>query len=253
MRDQIHETPDMILNSYRFGAAAAGISEPLHWWDLDDDGWADDGNGTPMPLVETGTPNISSGGGPNGQDVLNLTGGGSQYLSSNGNKVWDGETQNFSVSCWAKAAVIASTGNWIVSWREGGIDRLTQIIFSNSSGKFGSLIGDEDDNFDTVASITSHNTTNWFHIVSSWDGTDLKIYVNGGAAESTETPVPMGVLPTAAIPFKIGDASWSPFETTSHDGRIGMVGIWDSALTQAEVDHLYNSGNGRQYADLTIL
>jgi len=52
----------------------------------------------------------------------------------------------------------------------------------------------------------------------------------------------------------IDDANWVGAEDEAvgfFDGRIDEVGIWGRALTNSEVEHLYNAGTGVSYGDLT--
>ena len=87
----------------------------------------------------------------------------------------------------------------------------------------------------TDATFTS--TTEWYHIVSTYDGsranTGLKIYVNGSEAASTGANSMNAGAWTNNADFKVG-------RTT--DGHIDEVSVYDSELSATDVATIYNSG-----------
>jgi len=258
MRDQLLETPDiMIINPYRFGTAAAGISEPLHWWDLNNvtagQGLLDKGSGSWSNLTNNGAI-TSAGTGPNGQDVIDipLTG----YLDRS-DVAWDGVGNSSSVSAWVKASTLGSSGGYVLSWRgaNAAVVRLLNLAITNDTTDF-ARAGVYDDNslaLLTGAIGTSPIDSLWRHMVFTFEGETISVYVDGELKDSA-TNVAFTNIESGTAPFAIGAAGWAKDNaSTDYQGLMMSPAIWDVALTQAEVDHLYNSGNGRQYGDLTIL
>ena len=88
------------------------------------------------------------------------------------------------------------------------------------------------------ASSTGVSDDEWHHIVGMWNGLHLKLFVDG---------IEVGT-PTAWTyaqeynggEFKIGKRSTG----LNFVGSIDEVGVWNRALTSAEVIELYNSGAG---------
>jgi hypothetical protein len=75
----------------------------------------------------------------------------------------------------------------------------------------------------------------------------VNVCANDGAVASTSTS---GQAPvTGASDFNIGRRQAGDFYT---DGLIDQVGIWKRKLTSDEITYLYNSGNGRSYADFAV-
>lgn len=69
----------------------------------------------------------------------------------------------------------------------------------------------------------------WSHIAGTYDGTALRLYVNGTLAASTNIS---GSIATSTGPLRIGGNSlWGEFFA----GRIDEVRIYDRALTQTEI------------------
>ena len=89
------------------------------------------------------------------------------------------------------------------------------------------------------------NTTTWYFIAGGWDGTNVKISVNGGAYVTTPFAGP--VNPNGNIHFTIG------LEIGSGGGWLGQideVAVWigRNDLTISDVQQLYNNGAGLPYS-----
>ena len=96
-----------------------------------------------------------------------------------------------------------------------------------------------------VATIETFNTSTWYNVVISYDGSKsssgVKIYING--IEATYNIVSDNFTGNSSNSgtFKIGYT----FGYTS--GIIDEFAIWNRELTASEVTQLYNSGAGLQY------
>jgi len=78
---------------------------------------------------------------------------------------------------------------------------------------------------------------NWHHLAGTYDGTIMKLYINGQLSGSFNPP--SGPIDDCANgSFNIG-RGWVNFDFFS--GIIDDIGIWDRALTQQEITNLYNS------------
>ncbi len=107
-------------------------------------------------------------------------------------------------------------------------------------------------------SSTSIALNTWYHVVAVINSGDIELYINGVADGSN--PVQGSGL-DSNLSFSngrvtIGNARlWQTAYVTSRwfRGKIDEAGIWDRPLTSAEVQALYNKGNGLQYPfDLVI-
>jgi hypothetical protein len=93
------------------------------------------------------------------------------------------------------------------------------------------------------ATATWHFVVGWHDAVAN----TVNVCANDGAVASTSTS---GQAPvTGASDFNIGRRQAGDFYT---DGLIDQVGIWKRKLTSDEITYLYNSGNGRSYADFAV-
>ena len=76
----------------------------------------------------------------------------------------------------------------------------------------------------------------WYHVVATWDGTTIKLYVNGGAETTASKSGTMSATTNARLGKNAySDAYWL-------NGAITEVSIWAAALSLAEVQELYNDG-----------
>jgi len=92
-----------------------------------------------------------------------------------------------------------------------------------------------------TASTTALTSGSWFHIVGTWDSSEIKIYVNG-TLEGTNSSVSAS---TTAGNLTIGSDTVNT--ARRFDGVIDEVGFWSKVLTSTEVSDLYNSGAGIPY------
>lgn len=79
----------------------------------------------------------------------------------------------------------------------------------------------------------------WSLITSTYDGTNMKVYVNGSLLLSQPTTTKINTLGTSGISIgvsKQANGIWHYF-----DGKIDDVGIWDRALTAEEIKFLYDN------------
>jgi len=83
---------------------------------------------------------------------------------------------------------------------------------------------------------------NWHHIVGTFDGTYARIYLDS-TLEMTSSAWPYSIAANSNT-FSIGSD-----ETTQYyySGYLDEVGLWSRAITQTEVNKLYNSGAGKTY------
>jgi hypothetical protein len=95
--------------------------------------------------------------------------------------------------------------------------------------------------FTSVDSTTTINdTTSWYFVAAGWDGTNIKISVNGGpyTTVSFTGPVFSGTGAEFCLSSENGSQQWN--------GDIDEVAVWigRNDLTISEVQQLYNNGNG---------
>ncbi|MBT7610707.1 MAG: DUF1592 domain-containing protein [Bacteriovoracaceae bacterium] len=115
---------------------------------------------------------------------------------------------------------------WMVSTIRSGID--TRLRFRLKTGGSTSTL---------IASSGNINTGSWNHFAATYDGSSMKLYLNGSEVGNLSKS---GVLSSSSsIPASIGR---NPSNGQYFDGRMEEVAILSKALTLAEIIGLKDSG-----------
>ena len=92
-----------------------------------------------------------------------------------------------------------------------------------------------------VRSTTQPQINTWYHVVGTYDGILLRIYINGTLENTLPASWP---LITSTSPLSIGKRS--NLNDRYFNGNIDEVAIWNRPLSSQEIQVLYNSGNGNR-------
>ena len=246
----------MIINPYRFSGAAA-VPAPLAWFDLDDSGtWSNDGTSSAISLVAIGTPTTTTSTvGSTNRTVCNLDRGDRfQDLTA----AWDGANNDqMSVSIWFKYDTLPANSLYLMDWRDvAGDDIFYLLLASTSYDTVGGQIFDDGGANSVVfyQDIADNDTTNdiWYHSCFRFSNGTANHYMNN-VLQNTATNVSMGDFDLDSSSFYISGLHSNPSSPAGqHDGLIGMIGIFDEDIGEDGVDHLWNGGDGRNFADLDI-
>lgn len=99
--------------------------------------------------------------------------------------------------------------------------------------------GINDVNVDGATTLTSDGTT-WYHVVGVFRaGSDMEVYVNGVSDGVNSTSIPASInSSTGAFTLGVQSLVAGPFDL--YDGLLQDVIIWNVALSDANVDALYD-------------
>lgn len=113
------------------------------------------------------------------------------------------------------------------------------LFYDNNSDDFGFNFTDGAGSFVVVNGTTSPSINTWYHVVTHWDGSDLRLFVNGsqeGSVSANSTSNDTGTV------FGIGSQDGG---REYLNGKIAPVRFWNGrALTSTEISTLYNNGSG---------
>jgi len=79
------------------------------------------------------------------------------------------------------------------------------------------------------------STGQWYHLVGTWNGSTVTLYVDGVAQSTTASASTIGY--NTALPATIGKYTSNYF-----NGLIDEVALFDSALSASNITSIYNSG-----------
>ena len=85
--------------------------------------------------------------------------------------------------------------------------------------------------------VPNNNINQWYNIIATYDGSIIKCFINGICMDSTNVS---GSLQTSTIPLRFGRRGGGPSFDCWLTGFIDDIGIWNRALTQAEITAVYN-------------
>ena len=133
-------------------------------------------------------------------------------------------TTGMTLEAWVKPT--SNVGWRTVLMKERGTDLLYALYSSNGSKP-------RTENFTTVENTAAGTTAlplnAWSHLASTYDGTNLRFYVNGALVTTKATT---GAMPNTANPLRIGgNAVWGEYFA----GLIDEVRVYNRALTEAEL------------------
>ena len=156
-------------------------------------------------------------------DVLDLT----TFTASLWLKADNAPSTSVTTQPLGKKATGSNYQNFIFSWSHQSSSFMQSIAFYDGSGWPHTQIQQ------TLSADT------WYHLAGTYDGTDLKIYVNG-VLDHTTSPGTTPLIGTGSLhigaEFSTGNAAFP--------GDIDDVRVYNRALSDTEVDALYKMGIG---------
>ncbi len=187
----------------------------------------------------SGTTVADASGQNNTGTTLNTTWTTGRYgrgLAFNGGNSWvtvnDSASLNLvnrlTLEAWVSPTV--SSGWRTIMLKE--LDEIYSLYANSSSGPFAGMnIG----GYQEIFSSTRLPTNTWSHVAATWDGTTLRLYVNGVQVASRAVA---GTLLTTSNPLRIGgNANWGEYFA----GTIDEVRVYNRALSAAEIQSDMNT------------
>ena len=91
----------------------------------------------------------------------------------------------------------------------------------------------------SIADTSTHNLNQWYHVVGTYDGATMKIYVNGELKNSRSQ---VGTLASNSVTAKLGT-----YEGTNYNlnGRVAGCQIYKKTLTEGKIRELFESQRNR--------
>jgi len=189
-----------------------------------------------------------SGNGNNGT----LTNGPTFNSGNGGSIVFDGV--NDYVNCGNNSSLSISSAITLSSWINSstlfssqyfppfiikGLN-VSYMLFGNSSTnqvriRIGGNIA-----ANVLDSVSTISANTWYNIIGTYDGTDMKIYING-VLENTKNRI--GTIPTGSDTVYMG---FNPTgEPIIYNGKISTALVYNRALSATEILQNYNATKGR--------
>ena len=114
-------------------------------------------------------------------------------------------------------------------------------ISFNQTSVEGSIVGPTGTGGASAISNVPLQLNVWQNIVMTYDGAQIKLYIDGILAATQTHTAAMNIAGNSGI--SIGESNQANGYWTYTDGKIDDIGIWNRALTQQEITDLYNSNS----------
>lgn len=156
-------------------------------------------------------------------------------------------TTNFSASVWVLFHQIKTSSVGVIGNFKTGVTPQVGWAIAHQNGTPLQFWADgtANSNGGMVQSTSSIPTNEWIHVVGTYDGSNVKIYINGSLENTksyTQTPA------TTDQPLVIG-RWYGNFNGSYTDGQIDQARIYDAALTDSQVTELYNEHYQTQFTE----
>jgi hypothetical protein len=195
-----------------------------------------DSSGNNRTLTNNG--NVSFASGKLGNAAV-FDGSGNGYLSIENYQWAEFGSNSFALQAWINPASVSMGKSVISKGNDGDLgDNVWTLEFNSSENLefFGAPgLGS------VISSNFAFSQNTWYHIMLVRDSDTYKFYVNGTLTSTVtnNSPIEQGGH------LLVGSGWYDPSSSyRSYDGQIDAVGIWNRALSDAEVAALYNSGTG---------
>jgi len=232
----------LILNNLiGFGAGGGGntiidhsslMSGLLAYWELED---LTDSSGNGKTLTKTGTVNTATGKIDNGHSAAWSASNNLKHLTVFSSNLGTGDV---TLAAWMLQNGQSNSYNpSIVS--VGTLNRV-YLTTTTTNGYAGFYGYDGGSLYATSTTAVSNNA--WHHLVGVRNGTSVKIYVDG-VERGSNTGTARNVNATGVYLGSRLDANDNLGSAT-----LDEVGVWNRALTAAEITDLYNGGAGMPFS-----
>jgi len=144
----------------------------------------------------------------------------------------DGTVKPFTLACWFNSDTVASN-QYLVSLSPANGNAWAITAHGNVAGDPVQAV---QTGAATASQKTAFTTNTWHQVTGVFNATDSRTVYLDGSAGTTNTVSEVGA--TTATTLRIGTVLFNGSNILFTDGRIAEVGIWNAALTAAEVASL---------------
>lgn len=145
-------------------------------------------------------------------------------------------TNGLSIGCWFKASELNSTHKFFMVKRTSGTVSCFQFYRNKNSDVFLHIGTSDYANF----GAPSFTTDTWYHVVVTYDKSNVKLYVNGSLFSTVAKTT---AIPETDVDTYIGTDSGGNYSAMTVDQPF----IFGRAISLEEIQEKYASGNGKAF------
>jgi hypothetical protein len=235
-----------LAGSLLLGAPAVSVPGLVGYWRLDSLAAIDDDSGNGNPGTASGGPTAPATVPPAGPPGIGFANpacfdfDGVDDFVDVGNPAALNLTNAISVCAWINPDGFTQERKVVCKWADtpGGDFSWLMTIFSASNDRPGFVIEQSAGGQVICDSGVTLTAGTWYHLVGTFDGANVRMYVDGALAN---TVAYAGTMRSGAAPVRIGAGSGATVaQEEPFDGRIDDVRIYNYALSAGEVTSLHN-------------
>jgi len=168
--------------------------------------------------------------------------GGSAYFTVADNALLE-PTSDISFGGWVYISSTSAFQMVMAKGENAGDTRSYEMRCNNTTTQMQVQMRVNGGSFCACTTTTAIGTGTWAHVIYTRSGTTQKVYINGVSDTLTGVTNNSGNIDYSTDDLWIGQRNGG----LRFNGRLDMIGLWNVALTQAEVSQLYESGTGIEY------
>ena len=162
---------------------------------------------------------------------------------------------NITIEAWIKLEAPAESGGVAIVEKGGWNGGQTGYAFLVGNwGVPNSLRFEVYPSWRSVTSLTGLSLGQWYHVAASFDGIDLKVFINGELDNSLSAPGPINVGNNAVLGigarFEQNDINWAEI-SQDLNGSLDALAIYNQALSEEDIRQDYQSAFGASLAAST--
>ena len=149
--------------------------------------------------------------------------------------------KNITVSAWVKTTTADTWGGFFGLVQDNGSTENGWVLGTRSQKFSFALRSTGNTALTYLTDVADFTLNQWYHVTGSYDGTNLKLYVNGVLKASSTAQFGNIQYPSSGW-FTLGRYK-DEDENYPHDGSMDNVKMWERTLSDAEVLAEYNNTN----------
>src|SRR5574337_456611 len=204
-------------------------------WRLSNQAYTD-GSGNGYTLTSAGTPAAATGHAGDTNGAVNLDASSKYLYITDASAANLDITGSVSLSAWIKLNAVGGGLFHMIVSKFSTAGNYSYDFHVDSNGNLKARLSNDWTAITSVIATTVLSTSTWYHVAFVYDGTDMRLYLNG-SLDCTPVSYSSGIY-NGTADFCIGIAS----DKTSHriNGIVDDVAVWNRALSSTEVTALYN-------------
>jgi len=175
---------------------------------------------------------------------FNFDAASSDYIDCGDVSFLDGSAA-LTLSAWVKPTASGTSSADGIIAKDGATRGFYLATFTGDKFRF--LISTNGSTNDSFNSSLAYTTNEWYHLAATWDGTNLKLYINGLLDTTQAASNATGTIQNNSNTLRIGNNGGSGYA----NAIVNNTSIFNEALTSTEVMKLYSNGVPQDLSSFT--